>query len=119
MPTQDIRILTLAEWRILIEVFVLFSIGTIKPLFKWVWPACWGPSHELCYSHGLVAAFNVMIAGIMIGQVFAGAMGDPDGRRRAFVVDVLVLGLALALVTGPWAGTLQTCVVFYARSFYE
>lgn len=33
---------------LLVEGFVLFSIGNLAPLFAAVWPSCWGKSHTSC-----------------------------------------------------------------------
>ena len=55
-----------------LEGYVLFSIGNLEPLFKQVWPECWGSSHEVCSKNWVASVTYLEIIGIMVGQVVVG-----------------------------------------------
>lgn len=54
-----------------LEGYVLFSIGNLEPLFKQVWPECWG-NNNVCSKNWIAAVTYLEIIGIMVGQVFVG-----------------------------------------------
>lgn len=55
-----------------LEGYVLFSIGNLEPLFKAVWPDCWGKEPTTC-SHNWIASVTYLeIIGIMVGQAVVG-----------------------------------------------
>ncbi len=57
-----------------LEGYVLFSIGNLEPLFKQVWPECWGKggARQVCSQNWLASVTYLEIIGIMVGQVFVG-----------------------------------------------
>jgi hypothetical protein len=60
-----------------LEGYVLFSIGNLEPLFKAVWPDCWGKEPTTC-SHNWVASVTYLeIIGIMVGQAVVGVSFPP------------------------------------------
>lgn len=58
-----------------LEGYVLFSIGNIKPLFQAVWPACW-KTGQVCNNTWIFAIDYLEIAGIIVGQILVGILGD-------------------------------------------
>lgn len=55
--------------------YVLFSIGTLKPLFKKVFSTCWD-EHKTCDEGWLNAVEYLEIIGIIVGQILVGFVGD-------------------------------------------
>lgn len=56
---------------LLLESYVLFSIGNLQSLFANVWPLCW-QSHETCNKDWIAAVVYLEILGIMCGQLAVG-----------------------------------------------
>jgi len=55
---------------------VLFSIGNIKPLFVSAFKACWGSGSKICNATWIAAVDYMEIAGIIVGQILVGILGD-------------------------------------------
>jgi hypothetical protein len=56
---------------LLLEGYVLFSIGNLEPLFSNVWGACWH-SHTVCDKNWVASVTYLEIIGIMFGQTGVG-----------------------------------------------
>ncbi|KAG8675429.1 hypothetical protein FPOAC2_01481 [Fusarium poae] len=101
-----------------LEGYVLFSIGNLEPLFKAVWPDCWGKEPTTC-SHNWVASVTYLeIIGIMVGQAVVGVMGDWVGRRWGLIQDAAIMFIGLLMLTASWGLTLQGWVICYAWSLF-
>ncbi|GKT99261.1 mfs transporter [Fusarium langsethiae] len=101
-----------------LEGYVLFSIGNLEPLFKAVWPDCWGKDPTTC-SHNWIAAVTYLeIIGIMVGQAVVGVMGDWVGRRWGLIQDAAIMFIGLLMLTASWGLTLQGWVICYAWSLF-
>ncbi|KAF4340042.1 inorganic phosphate permease [Fusarium beomiforme] len=101
-----------------LEGYVLFSIGNLEPLFKAVWPECWGKEPTTC-SHNWVASVTYLeIIGIMVGQAVVGVMGDWVGRRWGLIQDAAIMFIGLLMLTASWGLTLQGWVICYAWSLF-
>ncbi|KAG5745249.1 hypothetical protein H9Q70_012059 [Fusarium xylarioides] len=101
-----------------LEGYVLFSIGNLEPLFKAVWPDCWGKEPTTC-SHNWIASVTYLeIIGIMVGQTVVGVMGDWVGRRWGLIQDAAIMFVGLLMLTASWGLTLQGWVICYAWSLF-
>ncbi|KAH6961547.1 major facilitator superfamily domain-containing protein [Fusarium avenaceum] len=101
-----------------LEGYVLFSIGNLEPLFKAVWPDCWGKGSTTC-SHNWIASVTYLeIIGIMVGQAVVGVMGDWVGRRWGLIQDAAIMFIGLLMLTASWGLTLQGWVICYAWSLF-
>ncbi|KAK7951522.1 major facilitator superfamily domain-containing protein [Apiospora aurea] len=100
-----------------LEGYVLFSIGNLEPLFKSVWPDCWG-NHKVCSTNWVAAVTYLEVIGIMIGQVAVGIIGDWIGRRWGLIQDALIMLLGLIMLTATWGTTLEGWVICYAWSLF-
>ncbi|KAK8114727.1 hypothetical protein PG999_006796 [Apiospora kogelbergensis] len=96
-----------------LEGYVLFSIGNLEPLFKKVWPDCWG-NHTVCSANWVAAVTYLEVIGIMIGQVAVGIIGDWIGRRWGLIQDALIMLLGLIMLTASWGTSLEGWVICYA-----
>jgi hypothetical protein len=56
---------------LLLEGYVLFSIGNLEPLFADVWNACWG-AKTVCSQNWVASVTYLEIIGIMLGQTGVG-----------------------------------------------
>ncbi|KAI0548995.1 major facilitator superfamily domain-containing protein [Xylaria curta] len=102
---------------LLLEGYVLFSIGNLQPLFADVWKSCWG-SHTVCDKNWVASVTYLEIIGIMFGQTGVGIIGDWIGRRWGLIQDALIMFIGLLLLTGSWGVTLQGWVILYAFSLF-
>ncbi|KAI1168760.1 major facilitator superfamily domain-containing protein [Nemania serpens] len=102
---------------LLLEGYVLFSIGNLQPLFADVWGSCWG-THTVCDKNWVASVTYLEIIGIMFGQTGVGIIGDWIGRRFGLIQDAVIMFLGLLLLTGSWGVTLQGWVILYAFSLF-
>jgi MFS family permease len=101
-----------------LEGYVLFSIGNLEPLFKQVWPECWGSDHAVCTKSWVASVTYLEIIGIMAGQLVVGVLGDWVGRRWGLIQDALIMFIGLLMLTASWGLTLQGWVICYAWSLF-
>lgn len=66
-----------------LEGYVLFSIGTLTPLFDLAWPDCWGSSPTACSLNWIAAVTYLEVIGIMAGQMAVGVRVFPPLTRAA------------------------------------
>ncbi|KAJ8112232.1 hypothetical protein ONZ43_g5438 [Nemania bipapillata] len=102
---------------LLLEGYVLFSIGNLQPLFADVWKSCWG-TKKVCDKNWVASVTYLEIIGIMFGQTGVGIIGDWIGRRFGLIQDAVIMFLGLLLLTGSWGVTLQGWVILYAFSLF-
>ena len=100
-----------------VEGYTLFSIGTLSPLFKAVWPQCWS-KHHTCNAQWLHAIDYLEIVGIIVGQILVGIEGDWIGRRFGMVQDALIMTLGSIMLTAMWGTSLNGWVICYAWSVF-
>ncbi|KAI1266862.1 hypothetical protein F5Y18DRAFT_380690 [Xylariaceae sp. FL1019] len=103
---------------LLLEGYVLFSIGNLSSLFADVWPLCWGSSGTKCAKNWVASVTYLEIVGIMVGQTGVGIIGDWIGRRWGLIQDAVIMFLGLLLLTAAWGTSLQAWVIFYAFSLF-
>ncbi|CEI65097.1 hypothetical protein FVEN_g9281 [Fusarium venenatum] len=101
-----------------LEGYVLFSIGNLEPLFKAVWPDCWGKEPTTCAHNWVASVTYLEIIGIMVGQAVVGVMGDWVGRRWGLIQDAAIMFIGLLMLTASWGLTLQGWVICYAWSLF-
>ncbi|MCO5566073.1 hypothetical protein L7F22_019749 [Adiantum nelumboides] len=104
---------------LLVEGYVLFSVGNLTTLFKAVWPNCWGSAKpRQCDSQWIHAVDYLEIVGIIFGQILVGIEGDWIGRRFGMVQDALVMTLGSVMLTAMWGTSLNGWVICYAWSLF-
>jgi hypothetical protein len=87
---------------LLLEGYVLFSIGNLEPLFAAAWPQCWGNGATECSRNWIASVTYLEILGIMIGQIGVGVSAPSEAsaeRDRELTVCLdrsLATGLAAA-----------------------
>jgi len=103
---------------LLLEGYVLFSIGNIKPLLAAAFPACWGKSKTICNNTWTQSVEYLEICGIIVGQILVGFIGDGIGRRWGLIQDALIMFGGLVMLTAAWGTTQNGWVICYALSLF-
>ncbi|KAK9454379.1 phosphate transporter PHO84 [Dipodascopsis uninucleata] len=102
---------------LLLEGYVLFSIGNVSSLFQAAWPACW-KTYDTCSNNWIAAVTYLEIVGIIVGQVLVGFIGDGIGRRWGLIQDAIIMFVGLIMLTASWGTSLQGWVICYAWSLF-
>lgn len=102
---------------LLLEGYVLFSVGNITGLFSSVWPACW-KTHTECNKTWVQVVNYLSIVGIMVGQILVGIIGDAIGRRWGLIQDAAIMFVGLIMLTAMWGTSLNGWVICYAWSLF-
>ena len=97
---------------LLLEGYVLFSIGNLKPLFQGAFPDCW-KKEETCSKTWLAAVEYLEICGIIVGQILVGIIGDWLGRRWGLIQDATIMFLGLVMLVCVWGVTTEGWVIGY------
>eukprot|EP00980_Cylindrotheca_fusiformis_P015148 scaffold4183_cov137-Cylindrotheca_fusiformis.AAC.11 len=80
------------------ESYILFSIGTLKPIWEVLFPDCF--SYEECPASLIHSLTYSVVVGIIVGMLVVGYLANSIGRRRgsiltAFLMSIGSLGLFL------------------------
>lgn len=103
---------------LLLEGYVLFSVGNIKPLFEDMWPECWAEGGTDCNHTWVNSVSYLSIVGIIVGQILVGIVGDAIGRRWGLIQDAVIMFVGLLMLTSMWGVTLNGWVICYAWSLF-
>lgn len=101
---------------LLLEGYVLFSIGNLKPLFQAAFPDCW--KGKTCNPTWIQAVDYLEVAGIICGQIMVGILGDWIGRRWGLIQDATIMFLGLVMLTAAWGVTENGWVICYVWSLW-
>ncbi|KAF2013238.1 putative MFS phosphate transporter [Aaosphaeria arxii CBS 175.79] len=102
---------------LLLEGYVLFSIGNIRPLLQAAFPSCW-KTHETCDETWTQAIDYLEIVGIIVGQILVGVIGDWLGRRWGLIQDAVIMFVGLLMLTAAWGVTQNGWVICYVWSLF-
>ncbi|KAK4560823.1 hypothetical protein LTR86_005403 [Recurvomyces mirabilis] len=102
---------------LLLEGYVLFSIGNIKPLLQASFPGCWS-KYKVCNETWTQAIDYLEICGIIVGQILVGILGDWLGRRWGLIQDAVIMFIGLLMLTAAWGTTLNGWVICYVWSLF-
>jgi MFS family permease len=102
---------------LLLEGYVLFSIGNIKPLLQAAFPACW-KKETICNGTWIAALDYLEIVGIIVGQILVGIIGDWLGRRWGLIQDATIMFVGLLMLTASWGVTENGWVICYVWSLF-
>lgn len=103
---------------LLLEGYVLFSVGNIKGLFSDVWPECWGKHNTECNKTWLDSVNYLEVCGIIVGQIAVGLIGDSIGRRWGLIQDAVIMFVGLLMLSAMWGTSLNGWVICYAWSLF-
>ncbi|EMC93447.1 hypothetical protein BAUCODRAFT_95153 [Baudoinia panamericana UAMH 10762] len=102
---------------LLLEGYVLFSIGNVKPLLQASFPGCW-THYTVCNKTWTQAIDYLEICGIIVGQILVGIIGDWLGRRWGLIQDAAIMFIGLVMLTAAWGTTLNGWVICYVWSLF-
>jgi len=102
---------------LLLEGYVLFSIGNVRPLLQAAFPACWSKFTE-CDEIWTQAVDYLEICGIIVGQILVGIIGDWIGRRWGLIQDATIMFICLIMLTAAWGVTQNGWVICYVWSLF-
>ncbi|KAF2763935.1 MFS general substrate transporter [Teratosphaeria nubilosa] len=103
---------------LLLEGYVLFSIGNVKPLLQAAFPNCWNSPYTECNKTWTQAIDYLEIIGIIVGQILVGIIGDWLGRRWGLIQDAVIMFVGLLMLTAAWGVTLNGWVICYCWSLF-
>lgn len=102
---------------LLLEGYVLFSIGNVKPLFQNAFKACW-KTFAICSETWIAAIDYLEICGIIVGQIIVGVLGDWLGRRWGLIQDAVIMFVGLVMLTAAWGLTENGWVICYVWALF-
>ncbi|KAF2270558.1 MFS phosphate transporter [Lojkania enalia] len=102
---------------LLLEGYVLFSIGNVRPLLQDTFPRCW-KTFEICNETWTQAIDYLEIVGIIVGQILVGIVGDWMGRRWGLIQDAVIMFIGLLMLTSAWGVTQNGWVICYVWSLF-
>ncbi|KAF2196030.1 MFS phosphate transporter [Delitschia confertaspora ATCC 74209] len=102
---------------LLLEGYVLFSIGNVRPLLQAAFPMCW-KTFETCDETWTQAVDYLEIIGIIVGQILVGIVGDWLGRRFGLIQDAVIMFVGLLMLTAAWGITQNGWVICYVWSLF-
>ncbi|KAK0270779.1 hypothetical protein LTR35_013831 [Friedmanniomyces endolithicus] len=102
---------------LLLEGYVLFSIGNVTPLLQAGFPGCW-KKYTVCDKVWTQAVTYLEVCGIIVGQILVGILGDWLGRRWGLIQDAVIMLVGLIMLTAAWGTTLNGWVICYVWSLF-
>eukprot|EP00977_Amphora_coffeiformis_P019979 scaffold7729_cov172-Amphora_coffeaeformis.AAC.8 len=91
------------------ESYLLFSIGTLQPLWTILFPTCF-VTHETCRAAALHVVSYGTVLGIIVGMVVVGQLAQTTGRRWGSILTAAFMTTGAAGLTGTalWVSTTST-----------
>lgn len=102
---------------LLLEGYVLFSIGNLQSLFAASFPGCWG-KYKVCNKTWIQSVGYLEVVGIIVGQILVGILGDWLGRRWGLIQDAVIMFTGLLMLTAAWGTSLNGWVICYTWSLF-
>ncbi|KAK0650527.1 putative inorganic phosphate transporter C23D3.12 [Lasiodiplodia hormozganensis] len=102
---------------LLLEGYVLFSIGNVRPLLEDTFGTCW-KTYEICDKTWTQAIDYLEICGIIVGQILVGIIGDWLGRRWGLIQDAVIMFVGLVMLTAAWGLTQNGWIICYVWALF-
>jgi MFS family permease len=97
------------------ESYILFSIGTLTPLWKVIYPECF--DNTVCSPQLLYSLTYSVVVGVMVGMIVIGRCANTIGRRKgSLLTATLMCGGAWSMVVQSIWWSSQESVVILFRS---
>ena len=81
------------------ESYILFSVGTMKPLWKEIYPECWGKEASTCSTQLTQSLSYSVVLGVICGQIGFGSIAAYIGRRRGSIATATIMALGAVFIT--------------------
>jgi hypothetical protein len=96
------------------ESYMLFSIGTLTPLWQELYPDCF--NNQVCKPQLLHSLTYSVVLGVIVGMITVGYAANTIGRRKGSLLTAgLMSGGAIAMVIEAMVWTSQESVVTLYR----
>ncbi|KAG7367555.1 major facilitator superfamily permease [Nitzschia inconspicua] len=97
------------------ESYILFSIGTLTPLWEVLFPDCF--DYTICKPRLLYSLTFSVVAGVILGMLVIGRCANTIGRRKGSLLTAsLMAGGAWSMVVESYLWTSQESAVLLFRS---
>ena len=74
------------------ESYLLFSVGTLKPVWEMLYPDCWaGDEGNVCSTALLNSITLTLVVGVIVGMIVLGTMANQIGRRAGSIVTASLM----------------------------
>ncbi|KAF2718831.1 MFS general substrate transporter [Polychaeton citri CBS 116435] len=117
-----VRNMVIPGMGLLLEGYVLFSVGNVEPLLSAAFPECWGDRKKgegyACNTTWKQSLTYLETSGIIVGQILVGILGDWLGRRYGLIQDASIMFIGLLMLTAAWGVTQNGWVICYAWSLF-
>ncbi|KAL7486255.1 hypothetical protein ACHAW6_011839 [Cyclotella cf. meneghiniana] len=97
------------------ESYLLFSIGTLKPLWTTLYPSCFDERDDTVCPRPYLSYKSItysVVSGVILGMILLGTLGNTLGRRRGSILTASLLAAgslgmtACSLVLSSWPSIL-------------
>lgn len=74
------------------ESYLLFSVGTLKPVWEMLYPDCWaGDQGNVCSTALLNSITLTLVVGVIVGMIVLGTIANQIGRRAGSIVTASLM----------------------------
>ena len=74
------------------ESYLLFSVGTLKPVWEMLYQDCWaGDDGDVCSTALLNSITLTLVVGVIIGMIVLGTIANQIGRRAGSIVTATLM----------------------------
>ena len=74
------------------ESYLLFSVGTLKPVWEMLHPDCWaGDDGNVCSTALLNSITLTLVVGVIVGMIVLGTIANQIGRRAGSIVTATLM----------------------------
>eukprot|EP00956_Cyclotella_meneghiniana_P016193 scaffold25473_cov53-Cyclotella_meneghiniana.AAC.3 len=103
------------------ESYLLFSIGTLKPIWETLYPSCFDELDDTECAHPYLSYKSItysVVTGVMIGMVLLGILANTFGRRRGSILTASLMTLgAVCMTISSIAFSSNPSILFPIMSF--
>ena len=97
------------------ESYLLFSIGTLKPIWQQIFPECF--EGDQCSQALLQSLTYSVVLGVIVGMLLIGTLANHIGRRTGSILTAsLMAGGAIGLTIASWIFTSNPSLLFVTMS---
>ena len=74
------------------ESYLLFSVGTLKPVWEMLYPDCWaGDDGNVCSTALLNSITLTLVVGVIVGMIVLGTIANRIGRRTGSIATATLM----------------------------
>ena len=84
------------------ESYLLFSVGTMRPLWETLYPSCFDESDDSACPRPYLSYKSItysVVLGVMVGMIGLGVMANNVGRRRGSIITATLMAVGAICLT--------------------